>query len=320
MRSIWLENNVVSYREDVEKPSPKNGEVLIKVRLAGICATDLEMTSGYYPFCGIMGHEFVGDVVEAPDAPQWIGSRVVADINITCGKCKPCVSGYPTHCENRNVLGILDHQGVFAEYVTLPVENIHPLPMNLADDVAVFTEPLASLVEILERVHIQPSQKVLILGAGRIGLLAAQLLRLIGCDLLVVARHEKQCSLLSSKNIPFIGEDALEGLKRSVDVVVETTGSKDGFPLAYTLVRPRGTIVMKSTFKGDIPVNISQLAVSEITVIGTRCGPFPPAIRLLENGLIDPLLMIDQRFPLSEGVAALKLAAKPGILKVLLEI
>jgi len=313
MKSLWLENNELSLR-DVTLPD-RHGELLIKVRLAGICATDLELVKGYYPYTGIPGHEFVGEVAEAPD-PAWTGRRVVGEINAVCGWCEQCRNGRPTHCENRTVLGIVNRDGAFAEYLSLPLENLHLVPDRIEDEAAVFTEPLAAALEIREQVHIQPTDCVLVVGAGRLGQLIAQVLALSGCDLRVLARHDRQTELLAGRGIRPIDEADIQ--PRRWDVVVEATGSPAGFELARRAIRPRGTLVLKSTYKGDLTVNFSSVVVDEITLVGSRCGPFEPALRLLEGREVDPIPLVDAEFPLAEGLEAFEKAGEPGTLKVLL--
>jgi len=314
MKSLWLENLALSLRR--EQPLPERaGEALLRVRLAGICGTDLEMVRGYYPFCGVPGHEFVAEVVaDAP--PEWLGKRVVGEINAVCGQCEACRQGRPTHCENRSVLGILNRDGVFAEYTRLPLGNLHPVPDSVSDEQAVFTEPLAAALEIQQQRPIRPSERVLLIGAGRLGLLIAQTLRLTGADLRVVARHPLQRELLRQQKIAWI--DEAEIAPRRWDVVIEATGSPSGFDLARRALRPRGTLVLKSTYRGEITLNFSPLVVDEVTILGSRCGPFAPALRLLESGLVDPTPLIAAQFGLDEALTAFERAAQPGMLKVLL--
>ncbi|MGQ9832185.1 MAG: MDR/zinc-dependent alcohol dehydrogenase-like family protein [Candidatus Villigracilaceae bacterium] len=314
MNALWLENQTLSLR-NVPRPK-KNGEALIRVRRVGVCGTDLELVRGYYPYCGIPGHEFVGEVVEAPE-PGWAGKRVVGEINVTCGTCEQCRSGRPTHCEKRTVLGIIGRNGAFAEYLTLPVENLHLVPDSVPDEAAVFTEPLAAALEIQQQVQIHPADRVLLIGAGRLGQLIAQTLALSGCDLRVVARHALQKSLLSARHIRLISEDDIQ--PRRWDVVIEATGSPSGFDLARRALRPRGTLVMKSTYKGEMSINFSPFVVDEITLIGSRCGPFAPALRLLEQGKIDPTDLIAAQFPLTGALEAFAQAGQPGMLKVLVK-
>jgi 2-desacetyl-2-hydroxyethyl bacteriochlorophyllide A dehydrogenase len=310
MQSLWLENQQLSLR-DISKPN-KPGEALIKVRLSGICGTDLELLRGYYPYTGVLGHEFVGEVVESPQK-DWIGKRVVGEINVVCGTCEQCRQGRPTHCENRSVLGIANRDGVHAEYCRLPLENLHTVP----DEAAVFTEPVAAALEIQQQIHILPTDRVLLIGAGRLGQLIAQTLALTGADLRVIARHPHQQALLQSRQISLISEEAVDA--RRWDVVVDATGSPSGFDLARRALRPRGTLVLKSTYRGEMTVNWSPLVVDEITIVGSRCGPFAPALRLLERGEIDPAALIAARYPLSKAVEAAQAAQMPGMLKVLLE-
>ncbi len=314
MRSLWLEDQSLSLRE-VPKPG-KPGEALIKVRLSGICGTDLEMVRGYYPFTGVLGHEFVGEVMESPEQ-EWIGKRVVGEINAVCGECSQCRNGRPTHCENRSVLGILNRDGVHAEYFTLPVANLHTVPDSVPDEAAVFTEPLAAALEIQEQVHIQPTDRILLIGAGRLGQLIAQTLVLTGCELCVLARHPGQKALLESRHIRLISGQEIQ--PRAWDVVVEATGSPSGFDLARLAIRPRGTLVLKSTYRGEMTVNWSPFVVDEITIVGSRCGPFAPALRLLEHREVDPTILIADRYPLANALEAMAAAQEPGKLKVLLE-
>ena len=316
MRGLWLENQTLTYREDLPTPEPGPGEALIRLRLAGICATDLEMVRGYYPFTGVPGHEFVGEVVAAPDAPQWVGRRVVGEINITCGTCRFCRTGMPTHCENRTVLGILGHDGVFAEYLTLPIANLHPVPTAVPDEMAVFTEPLAAALEIQQQVHVQPTDRVLVVGVGRLGQLIAWTLSLTGAEVSAVVRRERQRELLAPYGVRPLTADQVP--PRSMDIVVEATGNPEGLALAKQTLRPRGTLVLKSTYAGETALNLAPFVVDEVTVVGSRCGPFAPALRHLEQGRIDPRPLIEARYPLAEGLAAFEHAARPGVFKVLL--
>jgi threonine dehydrogenase-like Zn-dependent dehydrogenase len=315
MQAIWLENQQIKLRDDVRQPN-KPTEALIHIRKAGICSTDLELVKGYYPYTGILGHEFVGEVVDAPDK-SWIGLRVVGEINAVCGTCESCRAGRPTHCENRTVLGIVNRDGVFAEYTTLPLENLQRVPDSVPDEAAVFTEPLAAALEIHQQIQVKPADRVLLIGAGRLGQLIAQTLALTGCDLRVVARHLYQQQLLSARGIRLITEGEIQ--PRRWDIVVEATGSPDGFYLARRAIRPRGTILLKSTYKGDMNVNFSSIVVDEITVLGSRCGPFEPALRLLESRAVDPTVLIAAQYKLGEALKAFEHAAEAGVLKVLLE-
>jgi threonine dehydrogenase-like Zn-dependent dehydrogenase len=313
MQALWLENNQLSFKDVPQPTSP--GEALIKIRKAGICGTDLELVKGYYPFTGIPGHEFVGEVIESA-VPSWIGKRVVGEINAACGTCEQCRNGRPTHCEARTVLGIINRDGVFAEYTALPLENLHLVPDEVSDEAAVFTEPMAAALEIQQQVQIRPEDRVLLIGAGRLGQLIAQTLVLTGCDLRVVARHPHQKSLLAGRGIRLIDQGDVQHWR--YDLVVEATGSPSGFELARKALRPRGVLVLKSTYKGDMTVNFSSIVVDEIQLIGSRCGPFEPALRLLANRQVDPTLLIAGEYKLSEGLKAFKDAEKTGMLKVLI--
>ncbi len=313
MIALWLEKQSLSL---CDIPKPVNpGEALIKIHLSGVCGTDLELVSGYYPFTGVIGHEFVGEVVDAPEK-DWIGKRVVGEINVVCGKCEQCRNDRPSHCEKRTVLGIMNRAGVHAEYSTLPLANLHVVPDSVSDEAAVFTEPLAAALEIQEQVNIQPSERVLLVGAGRLGQCIAQTLALTGCKLCVVARYQNQKTLLEARKIRLITEDAIQ--PKRWDVVVEATGSPSGYDLALRAVRPRGRLVLKSTFKGVVSVNWSSIVVDEVTIMGSRCGPFAPALRLMETGVVDPAALIDGQYPLMQGLEAFNKANEPGVLKILL--
>ena len=315
MKGLWLEDRKLSYREDLPRPDVSVGMALVRLRQAGICATDLEMTRGYYPFTGVPGHEFVGEVVEAPGFESWVSQRVVGEINLTCGECAACQAGREHHCENRAVLGILGHNGVLAENFTLPVKNLHRVPESVSDDEAVFTEPLAAALEIQQQVQIRPGMRVLVVGAGRLGLLIAQTLNLTGCDLAVAVRRQRPADILEGFGIRSIDVGDIQA--GSADLVVEVTGSPQGFELSRKAVRPAGILVLKSTFAGDVSVNLSSLVVDEITLVGSRCGPFEPALRLLESGLVDVRPLIDAHYPLAEGIDAFEKASAHGVLKVL---
>ena len=321
MRALWLENNKISLH-DVAQPH-KDNEALIKIRKAGICSTDLELVRGYYPYTGILGHEFVGEVVSLTPTPLpqgegqrvKVGDRVVGEINAVCNECEQCLNGRPTHCEDRTVLGIVNRDGTFAEYTNLPIDNLHRVPDSVPDEMAVFTEPLAAALEIQQQVQINPTDRVLLVGAGRLGQLIAQTLALTGCDLRVVARHAHQQELLQRRGIKIIAEEDLKPWRW--DIVVEATGSPGGFSLARQAIRPRGTLVLKSTYKGEISVNFSSIVVDEINIIGSRCGPFEPALRLMESKQVDPTVLIMDEFGLNDALKAFERAAESGVLKVL---
>jgi len=314
MNALWLENNAISLR-NVPQPQKPN-EALIKIRKAGICSTDLELVKGYYPYTGVLGHEFVGEVVETGDI-SWIGQRVVGEINAVCNQCEQCLNGRPTHCENRTVLGIVNRDGVFAEYTTLPLANLHKVPASVPDEMVVFTEPLAAALEIQQQVQVKPTDRVLLIGAGRLGQLIAQTLSLTGCNLRVISRHKHQQDLLKARGIRIISEEEIKPWRW--DIVVEATGSPSGFSLARQAIRPRGTLVLKSTYKGEMNVNFSSIVVDEINIVGSRCGPFEPALRLMESTQVDPTVLIDSEFALGEALKAFEHAAETGVLKVLIQ-
>jgi threonine dehydrogenase-like Zn-dependent dehydrogenase len=317
MQALWLENGRLYLRDDLSVPLPQAHEALVRVRLAGICTTDLELVKGYYPFSGVPGHEFVGQIAQAPGADDLVGRRVVGEINVACGHCGPCRAGLAKHCRNRQVLGIKQRQGAFAAYLCLPRSNLIPVPDSIADEAAVFAEPLAAALQIEEQVDIAAQHRVLLIGAGKLGLLIAFCLARTGCNLLVAARHSRPQSLLEQFQIAWETEDRLP--ERAFDIVVEASGTPAGFHLAQRCVRAAGTIVLKSTFKGEVRVNPSVWAVDEITLVGSRCGPLPKALHLLAAGAVDPLPLIEGRHPLPQALRAFEHAAKPGSLKILLE-
>ncbi|MCA9875366.1 MAG: alcohol dehydrogenase catalytic domain-containing protein [Anaerolineales bacterium] len=316
MQVLFLEKGQLLYRRDYPTPKPEPGEALIRISRAGICTTDLEMVIGYREnFSGVLGHEFVGVVEQAPEA-AWHGRRVVGSINIGCNDCDVCRCQGPEHCPNRRVLGIQAKDGVFADYVTLPVRNLLAVPDNVPDETAVFTEPLAAALRIREQVQVRPSVKTAVIGPGRLGLLVGQVLALDGGDVVMIgrSRHSLERPLaLGLKSC--LAADFTDG---SFDFIVEATGNEGGWNTAMRLIRPLGTIILKSTFVGKPQIAMSDLVVREITVVGSRCGPFAPALRLLAQGKINTQALIDAEYPLRQGLIAFTHAAKPGVRKVLL--
>jgi len=313
MRALWLEDRRLRVRDDVPIPEPPAGEALVRVIRAGICNTDIELTHGYYPFTGIPGHEFVGVVEQGPWA--LVGRRVVGEINAVCGAC---LAGRRTHCERRTVLGIVSRHGAFADYLILPAENLHPVPDALSTDAAVFTEPLAAALEIQEQVPIGPRDRVLVVGDGKLGQLVAQTLALAGCALLVVGRHDAKLAVLAARGIETGRADRAR--RGAFDVAVECTGNPEGFAVAQGAVRPRGTLVLKSTYAGALTLDASAVVVQELTLVGSRCGPFSPALRLLAEGRVAVEPLIHARYPLANVLMAFEHAQRPGVLKVLLDI
>ncbi|MGK7955878.1 MAG: alcohol dehydrogenase catalytic domain-containing protein [Crocosphaera sp.] len=315
MRGLWLENQQLQLKNDLPLPQPTEDEALVRVLQAGICNTDLELLRGYYPYQGVLGHEFVGVVEQGPQ--HLINKRVVGEINAVCGRCRFCLGGSPTHCENRTVLGIVNRDGAFADYLTLPINNLHPVPDNVSTDVATFTEPLAAALEIQQQVAINENQRVLVVGDGKLGQLVAQTLALTGCDLWVIGRHPDKLANLAARGIQTgLETDVTE---RSFDLAVECTGNPQGFDLARRCLYPRGILVLKSTYAGKLTLDASALVVDEITVMGSRCGPFAPALKLLEQEQVDVKPLIQGRYPLEQGLEAFEMAQKRGILKVLVE-
>lgn len=316
MKGLWLENNQLQLRTDIPIPEPPPGEALVRVLRAGICNTDLELKRGYYPYAGILGHEFVGVVEQGSD--NLVNKRVVGEINAVCGHCRFCRRGQPTHCENRTVLGIVNRHGAFADYLCLPVENLHPVPENVSTDIATFTEPLAAALEIQQQVCVCADDQVLVVGDGKLGQLVAQTLALTGCELLVVGRHQDKLANLEARGIKTGLVDAVTD--NAFDISVECTGNPEGFAIARRALRPRGTLVLKSTYAGNLSLDASSLVVDEITLIGSRCGPFPAALELLAADKVDVKPLIHAHYALTEGLAAFEDAQRRGVLKVLLDI
>lgn len=298
-------------------PEPLPGEVLIRTTAAGICNTDLEIMRGYAGFTGIPGHEFVG-VVERAEDTALIGQRVVGEINIACQTCPTCQAGRTTHCPSRTVLGIRGRAGVLAEAFSLPARNLHQVPEGMPDEAALFTEPLAAACQVLDQVHVRPTSRVIVLGDGKLGHLVAQVLSLTGCALTVVGRHARKLKLLTERGIDAQLVDS--NLDGSADIVVECTGRPEGFRTAQRLVRPAGTIALKSTYHQLVQTDLSQLVVDEVKVVGSRCGPFPAALRLLERGDVVVAQLIEAEYHLAEAEAAFEHAARPGALKVIIKV
>jgi threonine dehydrogenase-like Zn-dependent dehydrogenase len=315
LKALQLERGSVALR-DARVPEPGPDEALVRISLAGICSTDLEIAKGYMGFAGVLGHELCG-VVEACADRAWVGRRVAGEINLACGRCPTCARGLARHCPTRTVLGILGKDGCFAEHVTLPIANLHALPDALDDVRACFVEPTAAAFEVLEQVPIRADDRVAVLGDGKLGLLTAQVLQTTGCALTLVGRHARKLELAAARGITTSAAADLPA--RSFDVVVEATGSADGMKLAVGLLRPRGTLVLKSTYHGMLTLDAAPIVIDELTLVGSRCGPFERAIPALASGAIDPSPLVDAIMPLADGVAALERAAQPGVLKVLLD-
>ena len=317
MRSLFFDQSL-SFRPRQAEPPESDGDTLLRIRRAGICSTDLEICKGYMGFQGVLGHEFVADVVDSPDK-NLIGQRVVGEINVVCGRCDLCLSGLSNHCRNRSVVGILNHGGAFAEFLRLPAGNLHAVPKTVDDDQAVFVEPLAAACQILKQIKLDGKKWVTVLGDGRLGLLVAQVLRNVGCPIRVIGKHADKLALCEKWSIR---SRALADIspRHDQDVVVDCTGSAAGLELAMQMVRPRGTIILKSTFAAGKAINLAPLVIDEIQVIGSRCGPFREAIRLLAEKSVDVTSFIHRRMKLEQGVEAMELAGRAGVLKVLLTV
>ncbi len=315
MRALVLEDHL---RYDANAPMPviAGDQALLKIRKAGICRTDMELVGGYLNFSGIPGHEFVADVVEGP--AELLGQRVVGEINIADGTCDMCQNGVPSQCRNRTTLGIREHPGAFADYMPLTTQNLQRVPDNVSDTAAVFTEPLAAALQTLEAVHISPRDRIVIIGAGKLGLLTAQVLRLTGANVSAIVRHESQARILNNWHIPAFARDEVPS--KRAQVVVDCTGTAEGFADSLELVEPRGTIILKSTYRDQPQIDLTRIAVEEIKVVGSRCGPFDAALRLLSAGLVDVESLVEARYPLDDALQAFEHATRRGALKVLLEV
>lgn len=319
MRALYLDKTL-ELVNDYPTPTPPPGEARVRVRLAGVCNTDLELVRGYMAFRGVPGHEFVGIVDQCESVPDLVGQRVVGEINAACGVCDTCRANRPTHCPHRTTLGIAGRDGAFAEYLCLPAVNLHRVPDTVADEAAIFVEPLAAACEITQAVHIRPTDRVVVLGDGKLGLLCAQVLQLTGCDLLAVGRHAESLEILARRGIRTMQDlSGFQNLTGLFDVVVEATGTPEGLATARQFVRPRGTMVLKSTYHGLVETNLTMVVVDEVSLVGSRCGPFEPALRLLDQKLVDVAPLVRARYRLSEGLAAFERAGQRGSLKVVIE-
>ncbi|HWL06935.1 MAG TPA: alcohol dehydrogenase catalytic domain-containing protein [Planctomicrobium sp.] len=314
MQAVQLTKSGLVYRDDF-LPSPVPGQIPVQVLTAGICETDLQLVQGYMGFQGVLGHEFVGIAEEG----KYAGQRVAGEINCACRACDTCRSGFPTHCPHRTVLGILNHDGAFADRLWLPEENLHPLPDSISNEEAVFVEPVAAAFQILEQVDLQKFRDIVILGEGRLGNLSAQVLASTGADLFVIGKHSEKLERLKHRGIrtSLLSEQTTG---RIADLVVDCTGSATGFADACRFVRPRGTIVLKTTVAGQSGPNLAPVVIDEINVVGSRCGPFPPAIAALASKTVEVESLISGRFPLSQAVMAFEQAKRKDQLKILFEI
>jgi 2-desacetyl-2-hydroxyethyl bacteriochlorophyllide A dehydrogenase len=321
MKALRFDGNL-KLAPDVPLPG-REGEALVQVLCAGICNTDLEIVRGYAGFRGTPGHEFVGRVVESPVAGL-AGRRVVGEINVGCGLCAQCRGGDSRHCPGRTVLGIKGRDGAFAEFLTLPAGNLIEVPDDMADETAVFVEPVAAACQVLDQVTVESSSAVAVIGDGKLAQLVARVLARTGCDLTIIGKHEKKLDLarVTAARCILIKDIACEPFAagEKYDVVVEASGSPSGLRLALRIVRPRGAIVLKSTHHSPTELDLAQAVVAEVTMIGSRCGRFRPAVDLLASGAINVTPLISDRLPLRDGLLAFDRAAEPGSMKVLLQV
>lgn len=307
--------------KDYKKPEPKKGEALVRVTLAGICNTDYEITKGYMGYKGILGHEAVGIVEEINDEDQsLLGKRVVAEISYGCKEpdCEWCAEKLYRHCPNRHTLGIWQKDGVFCEYFTMPLEVLFEVPENVEDEQAVFVEPLAAAIEITEQLHIKPMDRVVILGDGKLGLITALALNALNINVILVGKHQNKLDIAKAQGVSVKLLNEFE-IKKEYDVVVEATGSVSGFETALALTKPRGVLVLKSTVAASKEFNLAPIVIDEITVLGSRCGQFPPALRLLQSGRIDLKPMISASYSVDDAIEAFEKNKEKDVLKVLLK-
>ncbi len=316
MRAVVFDQTL-RFDADYPDPQPGNGECLVRVHLAGVCATDLHITRGYMSFTGVLGHELVGTVVSGP--PKWCDKRVVCEINCVCRECDMCQAGLANHCRTRSVIGIEGRDGCFADLVAVPEHNLHLVPDVIADEEAVFIEPLAAAYQVLAQCPIDSRMSASVVGPGRLGLLVTQVLATTGCRLTVVGRNPKKLSLCEKKGVQAIHVDDLVG-RRDRDVVVECTGAPEGLDVAMQLVRPRGTIVLKSTCAGSGSLDLAPLVIHEVKLVGSRCGPFPEAINALARQAVEVRSLISRTFPIEQAVEAFDAARQPENVKILLKI
>lgn len=299
-------------------PKAQKDEALIQVILAGICQTDLEIIKGYMNFNGILGHEFVGKVIDSPSDKTWLGKRVVGEISIGCGHCEYCLKGLARHCPSRSTMGILNQEGCFSEQIVLPLKNLIPVPDEISNEEAVFIEPLAAACEILEQVHIEPNYETAIIGDGRLAQLVARVLVLTGCKVTLIGKHPEKLRRVDQKRIQCFLLNDLPS--RKFDIVIEASGSPLGFQTALNLTKPRGVMVLKSTYEGNAPINLAQVVIDEISIVGSRCGQFIPAIRLLKDKKVAVKDLISQIYPIDEFDKAFQQAKSSKTLKTILEI
>ena len=313
-------NDKLELKTDYPQATLKENEALIKVTMAGICNTDYEITKGYMGYNGILGHEFVGEVIEINgNDKSLLNKRVVGEINLGCNNCTWCAQNLARHCPNRSTLGILNKDGCFCEYLTMPLQNLLEVPENVSDEEAVFVEPLAAACEIIEQKHIRPDEKVVILGDGKLGLLIALTLNAMGLDVLLVGKHQNKLDIAKAQKVKtaLLNDIKIEPV---YDVVVEATGSISGFETSVALTKPRGTLVLKSTIATGKELNLAPIVINEITVLGSRCGQFAPALRLLEQEKINVKPLISKIYNFDDAIEAFEANKQKDTIKVLMRI
>lgn len=315
MRAVVLEQSGVRFESSYADPQPRVDEIMVRVTYAGICETDLQLIRGYMGFRGVLGHEFVG----VAQSGRFAGQRVVGEINCSCRQCPTCHAGFGTHCPHRSVVGILNHDGAFADLVAIPEANLHPVPDSLDDQLAVFAEPVAAAFQIPMQIPLKRGARAIVLGDGRLGTLCAQVLKLHGCETLLIGKHPEKMDRIRQLQIEARSLADPEP-DRSADLVVDCTGSATGLPTALRWVRPRGTIVLKTTVAGDQTLALAPIVIDEITVVGSRCGPFEPAIKALASGDIQVAPLIDQIVPIAQAAQALEDARTRPLFKILLQL
>ncbi len=321
MKALVLLGKQLILDNNFPDPKPQEDEAVIRPLLMGVCSTDLELCKGYMDYNGVLGHEFVGiveDVANKKKNKHWIGKRVVGTINCVCGECDMCQRGLQEHCRDRTVLGIQNRHGCFAEYLSLPVRNLLEVPETVDNDHAVFTEPLAAAFQILRQLTVEGRPFVTVLGDGRLGLLCAQVLTQLNGTVRLLGKHPEKMERCEKWGVKhrLVSE---VGLRNDQDIVVDCTGSAEGFELATQMVRPRGKLVLKTTVAASRPMNLAPIVINEIEVIGSRCGPFPEALSALRSGTVDVISLISRRMKLSDGPDILRAAKQPGVIKVLVE-
>ena len=314
VKSLYYEKKTLSVK-NICKPVSSIGETIIRVRLGGICRTDIEICGGYMAFTGVLGHEFVGVAIEGSNK----GQRVVGEINAGCGACNWCLRGLQRHCPNRSVLGIAGRNGAFSEYCLIPDKNLYPVPEEVSDEEAIFTEPLAAALEIREQIIVPPALPVAVVGDGRLAYLIAQVMRLTGNPVVIFGKYPNKLNRF--KDIQFeVGDSGEEADARLFPIVVECSGNPSGLNKAMELLEPRGTLILKSTYRENPAINLADIVIREWTILGSRCGQFKPALDLLRRKMIDTASLITDRFPLGEGIEAMTCASRPDAGKVVLEI